>query len=126
MRPRQPSSTILPPTDMKPFTSACLALASASSLVAAVSAARPHYGGTLRVETAGVIRSLDPGAQTADAAEAWTKSRITPLVFETLTTIDPVGGLQPGLAVAWESASRTRWRFRIRRGVILHDGSTLQ
>jgi len=76
---------------------------------------------------AGVVRSLDPAAPPADAAEAWTKSRVTPLAFETLATIDPDGELQPWLAVAWESSADTaRWRFRIRRGVLVHDGSTLQ
>src|SRR5438874_669302 len=126
-RRRRPSSTIFQPIAMKRFTSACLALASAASLTSIASAARPHYGGTLRVETAGVIRSVDPAAPAADAAEAWAKIRLVPLAFETLTTIDPDAGLQPALAASWESAAGSaRWRFRIRRGVVLHDGSTLQ
>lgn len=111
---------------MRPFRFASLALASAA-LGVAVSAARPHYGGTLRVETAGVVRALDPAAPSTDAADAQTRNRITPLVFETLTTIDPETGVQPGLAASWESSSGgARWRIRIRRNVVLHDGSTLQ
>ncbi|HEY6214228.1 MAG TPA: ABC transporter substrate-binding protein, partial [Vicinamibacterales bacterium] len=111
---------------MKRFRSASLALASASALAAIASAARPHYGGTLRVETAGVIHSIDPSAS-ADASDAWTKSRLLPLVFETLTTIDADTGLQPQLASSWENVDTgTRWRLRIRRGVVLHDGSTLE
>jgi ABC-type transport system substrate-binding protein len=48
-----------------------------------------------------------------------------PLVFETLTMVDGELRLQPGLAASWES-SGGRWRFRIRGGVVLHDGSVLQ
>ena len=113
------------PIVMKPFRSACLALVSAAAAVAVASASRPHYGGTLRVETAGVIRGADPASPPSDAAEAASRNRIMPLVFETLTMVDGEVRLQPGLAVSWES-SNGRWRFRIRGGVALHDGSVLQ
>src|SRR5436190_2364731 len=110
---------------MKPFASAFLALASVAAAGAVLAASRPHYGGTLRVETAGVIRSVDPAAAAADPAEAAARTRILPLAFETLTTIDGDARLQPGLAVSWESRGG-RAQFRIRRGVALHDGSILQ
>src|SRR5579872_1605205 len=113
------------PIGMRRFRSACLALASAAAFGTAASAARPHYGGTLRAEAAGVVRALDPAAPAADAAVAWLKARIAPLVFETLTAVDPDTGVQPLLAISWDS-SGGRWRFRIRRNVVLHDGSTLQ
>jgi len=110
---------------MKPFASACLALVSVAAGGAVVAASRPHYGGTLRVETAGIIRSVDPAAQAADPAEAAARSRILPLVFETLTAIDGDGTLHPGLAVSWEIRGG-RAQFRIRHGVALHDGSMLE
>src|SRR5436309_3297523 len=111
------------PIAMKRSISAFLALASAASLAVVASASRPHYGGSLRVETAGVVHNLDPVTPATDAAEAWTKGRITPLVFETLTAIDPDAGLQPALATTWEASGNNRWRFHIRRGVILHGGA---
>jgi MarR-like DNA-binding transcriptional regulator SgrR of sgrS sRNA len=53
--------------------------------------------------------------------------RIRPLVFETLVEVDPAGGLRPVLAESWDSdAAGARWRFRVRRGVTLHDGSPLE
>jgi len=110
---------------MKLFRSAFLALANAAAIVAVASASRPHYGGTLRLETAGVIRGVDPAAAPADTAEAASRNHILPLVFETLTTVDSDLRLQPGLAASWESVGG-RWRFRIRRGASLHDGSVLQ
>src|SRR5262249_39561965 len=36
------------------------------------------------------------------------------------------GGLRPSLATSWEPDARSnRWRFHLRQGVKLHDGSTL-
>ena len=74
-------------------------------------AARPHYGGTLRIETgsAGVMRHVNA------------------LAYETLVTIDATGGLRPVLATSWTGdAGGRRWSFHLRRGVVLHDGSILQ
>ena len=52
--------------------------------------------------------------------------QVVPLVFETLVTVAPGGGLAPSLASAWtREAQSSRWRFRLRDGVRLHDGSTL-
>jgi peptide/nickel transport system substrate-binding protein len=65
-------------------------------------------------------RALDPA--TADAAMA---RRVLPMVFETLIAADR-GGLQPGLATAWERLPTGAWRVQLRRGVRLHDGSLLE
>ena len=62
-----------------------------------------------------------------DAAESASRNRLRPLVFETLVAVDPAGGLQPLLARSWEGdAGGTRWRFRLRSGVVLHDGHVLE
>jgi len=92
-----------------------------------VLAARPQYGGTLRVAIAATIRSADPAAAPADATEAAARDRVLPLAFETLTRIDAASGLQPSLAASWESDARgARWRFRLRSGVTLHSGVPLE
>jgi hypothetical protein len=89
-------------------------------------AARPRYGGAIRIAVQPTIRSLDPATQPADAAEASIRDVILPLVFEALVAVDPERGVQPGLAAGWEQdASATRWRFTLRGGVALHDGSML-
>jgi len=76
-----------------------------------VGAARPRYGGTLKLET------TDTGAM----------RRINALAYEGLVAIDASGVLRPALATSWDSDGRgRRWTFRLRRGVKLHDGSTLQ
>lgn len=105
---------------MTPIRSVSLACVSAL-LIAATPAARPQYGGTLRMAIdSNLPRALDPA--TADAAMA---RRVLPMVFETLITADR-GGLQPGLATAWERLPTGAWRIQLRRGVRLHDGSLLE
>jgi len=47
-------------------------------------------------------------------------------VAETLTTVDEQGRLTPQLATSWRvSADGLEWRFRLRKGVLFHDGSAL-
>jgi ABC-type oligopeptide transport system substrate-binding subunit len=93
---------------------------------ATASAARPRYGGTLRVETQATVRSLDPSAPPADAVEASFREAVFPLFFETLVAVDADGGMRPLLASSWTSdAAERTWRFTVRSGVQLHDGTEL-
>jgi len=111
---------------MKPFRSASLALASAILIASAPGAARPRYGGILRVETQGTLRALDPAATPATALEGATRRHVLPLIFDPLIEMDPDGGLRPLLAASWEGdAAGARWQVRLRPGVTLHDGSLL-
>ena len=75
----------------------------------------------------GVIRDLRSGRHAGDGAEAAARTRVLPLVFESLVAADPSGGVRPLLAASWErDAAGQRWRFHLRSGVMLHDGSHLQ
>jgi peptide/nickel transport system substrate-binding protein len=74
---------------------------------------RPHYGGALRVETAG---------------DAWLGSDAIArrLVLDGLTMLDASGTVQPALALSWDSDdSGHRWQLRLRPGVKFHDGTPL-
>jgi peptide/nickel transport system substrate-binding protein len=72
---------------------------------------RPHYGGTLRVES-----------QTPAAAN----SMLRAAVAETLVILDSRGAPQPSLALRWEAQNgERRWQFWIRPGVVFHDGTPL-
>lgn len=45
-------------------------------------------------------------------------------IVETLTEIDPKdGSITPRLAVSWEKLNDTTWRFKLRQGVVFHDGA---
>jgi MarR-like DNA-binding transcriptional regulator SgrR of sgrS sRNA len=74
---------------------------------------RPHYGGTLHLETAG---------------DAWQRPDgiARRLVFDGLTQLDASGNLRPALAATWEADSNFhRWQFRLRPGVHFQDGSPM-
>ena len=112
---------------MKRFRLPLLAIGSAAVAIASTDAARPRYGGTLRLQEAGVLRSLDPAADTADGDERSARAHLLPLVFETLVAVDPAGGLRPLVAATWEREARgNTWRFHVRPHVMLHDGSVLE
>ncbi|HJZ71994.1 MAG TPA: ABC transporter substrate-binding protein [Vicinamibacterales bacterium] len=111
---------------MKPFRSRCLALASVLAAGAALSAARPQYGGTLRAEVDTPVSSLDPASAPSEPGQETTRTRLATLLFESLTAIEP-DGLRPVLATSWQADVRgTHWRFRLRSGVVLHDRTTLE
>lgn len=103
-----------------------LVLASVALGSIALDAARPRYGGTLRIESQGAVRALDPASPVADAGDPALRDVLLPLVFEPLVQMAPAGGIRPALATSWESdPPGSRWRFVLRSGVRLHDGSAL-
>ncbi len=74
---------------------------------------RPHYGGTLHVDT-----QNNPWQEPDGIARR--------LVFDTLTRTDDAGRVLPALATRWESQNADhRWQFWLRPGVHFHDGSAL-
>jgi len=82
-------------------------LAAASLLAVASAATRPHYGGTLRVQT---------------------RERSAPrdLVFDPLVTFNDSAKPQPALAIVWKhDADFKRWEFQLRPRVKFHDGTLL-
>ena len=80
---------------------------------AAYAHTRPHYGGTLHVETQG-----DPW-QAPDSIGRR-------LVFDSLTRTDSSGTVLPALALRWQSQNTDhRWQLWLRPGVRFHDGSLL-
>jgi ABC-type transport system substrate-binding protein len=95
---------------LRPFAISYVAL---SLALAAHARTRPHYGGTLRIETAGDPWQLPDGIARQ-------------FVLDTLTTIGDTGPAQPSLAVLWQSQNDNhRWQFSIRPNVHFQDGSTL-
>ena len=88
------------------FSLACLTLSAAART-------RPHYGGTLRIETEGDAWQMPDGIARR-------------LVLDTLTTVPDAGGARAALAVRWESQNAAhRWEFWIRPGVHFQDGQPL-
>lgn len=81
--------------------------------LAANARTRPHYGGTLRIETAG-----DPWQLPGGIARR--------LVLDTLAVIGEDGSPQPALAVHWDAQNDNhRWQLSLRPDVHFHDGAPL-
>jgi ABC-type transport system substrate-binding protein len=100
---------------MRPTTFRSFAISSLACCltVSAAARTRPHYGGTLRIETEG-----DPWHAPEGIARK--------LVFDGLTSMDDAGAVLPGLAIRWESQNADRrWQFWLRSGVNFHDGTPL-
>jgi peptide/nickel transport system substrate-binding protein len=66
------------------------------------------------------IRGLDPNESVEQATDA-----VLINVFEPLVGLDENLRAEPLLAESWEQASGERWRFRLRKGVVFHDGTPL-
>jgi peptide/nickel transport system substrate-binding protein len=92
------------------FAISCLLFAFA---LPAAARTRPHYGGTLRIETAS-----DPWLKPNGIARR--------LVFDGLTRIGVNGSVQSALATGWEAdTAHLRWEFHLRPGVHFQNGSPL-
>jgi peptide/nickel transport system substrate-binding protein len=105
-------------------------LLAASSLLLLIPSAqagtRPQYGGTLQVSIHESPASLDPNDMAKPGSLAL--RNITNLIFETLVKMDDRGQVPPGLATSWSTepiAGNQRWSFRLRKGVMFHDGTAL-
>jgi len=68
-------------------------------------AARPRYGGTLRVETQGTLRALDPAAKTATALGKPDTGRKIALKVYGTSGWDPDAFLMPGVDLAFDTIS---------------------
>jgi len=103
---------------------AFISIVPVSLALLACAAARPRYGGTLRVETRAQIRDLDPAISPDDSLDRAAKSNLLSQVFETLVRLDEKGRPQPLLADSWShDEAQRRWVFRVRPRVVFHDGA---
>lgn len=88
-------------------------------------AMRPHFGGTLRIETRGSISSFDTRSN-LNAADALIRDIVLDSVCDRLVTIDPSGRPVASLATSWRSERDGRsWFLTLRNGVLLHNGNAL-
>jgi ABC-type transport system substrate-binding protein len=89
-------------------------------------AARPQYGGVLRVELRASSVNLHPAKWRAGSADFATNQRLAELLFDRLVTLDNYGRFQPQLATGWShDSSVKKWQFTLRSGVKFSDGTGL-
>jgi peptide/nickel transport system substrate-binding protein len=110
---------------MKPRLWQLLALASLVA-VAANANTRPRYGGALRVEVAESLLSYDPNPEPGFNPGEGLRQQLAALIFDRMVVLDEQGRPLPSLAASWEHDPDLRhWQFRLRPGVLMHDGKPL-
>ncbi|HVO60398.1 MAG TPA: ABC transporter substrate-binding protein [Terriglobales bacterium] len=100
-------------------------LVAASSVLVSLAygATRPQYGGTAHVLLRNAPNSLDPASP---QSEPFSAGNLFRLLYDTLTTVDDNGRVQPGLALSWQTSfDHHHWYFQLRPGVKFDDGSPL-
>lgn len=102
------------------FTLFALTALSALNAHAQATPARPAgpAGPTLRIATAFDAQTMDP-----HAIALLYHSRVSTQIYEGLVNRDENYKLEPALALSWQMVSPTAWRFRLRPGVLFHDGT---
>jgi peptide/nickel transport system substrate-binding protein len=73
---------------------------------------------TVRIATAFDPQTMDP-----HAVALLYHARVVYQVYDSLLNRDEQFGLEPSLAVSWSQIASKTWRFRIRQGVVFHDGT---
>src|SRR6185436_9286180 len=94
----------------------CVRRALLGALLAASLAA---HAATLRVASAFDPQTMDP-----HALALLYHSRVVFQLYDSLVSRDEHFRLEPALAESWQMVGPTTWRFKLRRGVKFHDGST--
>ncbi|MFN7394702.1 MAG: ABC transporter substrate-binding protein [bacterium] len=94
------------------------ATAIACLLAGAGLAALPASAQTLRIASAFDPQTMDP-----HGLALLYHTRVVSQVYVSRVGRDEKFALEPALAASWQMTSPTAWRFRLRAGVVFHDGS---
>jgi ABC-type transport system substrate-binding protein len=95
-------------------------------VASAACAARPQYGGVLRVELRAPTVTLNPRRWKPGSQEYAANERLAGLIFDRLVSLDNYGRFQPQLATDWShDSSAKRWQFTLRQGVKFSDGAVV-
>lgn len=90
-------------------------LALYAGLCAGVGAA---HAATLRIASAFDPQTMDP-----HALALLYHTRVSVQLYEGLVNRDEQFRLEPSLALSWQMTGPTTWRFKLRPGVVFHDGT---
>ena len=78
----------------------------------------PTKAGLLRIATAFDPQTMDP-----HGLALLYHSRVVYQIYDSLVGRDEQFKMEPALATSWAMTSPTVWRFKLRAGVVFHDGS---
>jgi peptide/nickel transport system substrate-binding protein len=89
-------------------------LAAALALLAGV----PAHAVTVKIATAFDPQTMDP-----HALALLYHSRVAYQVYDSLLNRDEQFRIEPSLALSWQAVDPKTWRFKLRQGVVFHDGT---
>jgi len=93
-----------------------MAAAFVAFLVTAFSA--PAHAVTVKIATAFDPQTMDP-----HALALLYHSRVVFQVYDSLLNRDEQFRIEPSLALSWQAVDAKTWRFKLRQGVVFHDGT---
>jgi peptide/nickel transport system substrate-binding protein len=70
-----------------------------------------------------IASAFDPQTMDPHAIALLYHTRVVFQIYESLVNRDERFKLEPALALSWQAVSPTVWRFRLRPGVLFHDGT---
>jgi peptide/nickel transport system substrate-binding protein len=78
-----------------------------------------------QAQTLRIASAFDPQTFDPHAIALLYHSRVNYQIYESLVTRDEKFNLEGALAVSWTNPTPTTWRFKLRTGVVFHDGSAM-
>ena len=92
----------------------------AAGFAALVALTGPGRAQELNLAVGAPVTSLDPHYHALSPNYA-----VADMLFDSLTTFDAKGRLQPRLAESWKPVAEDDWEFKLRPGVKLNKGNDL-
>src|SRR5688572_18178008 len=90
---------------------------------AAAAAIALLFGAAAHAVTVKIATAFDPQTMDPHALALLYHSRIAFQVYDSLLNRDEQFRIEPGLALSWQAVEPKTWRFKLRQGVVFHDGS---
>ena len=70
-----------------------------------------------------IASAFDPQTMDPHALALLYHTRVSVQLYEALVNRDEQFRLEPSLALSWQATGPTTWRFKLRPGVLFHDGT---
>ena len=78
---------------------------------------------TANAATLRIASAFDPQTMDPHAVALLYHTRVSVQLYEGLVNRDEQFRLEPSLALSWQMTAPTTWRFKLRPGVVFHDGT---
>jgi peptide/nickel transport system substrate-binding protein len=86
-------------------------------------AACAAFAGAAHAVTVKIATAFDPQTMDPHALALLYHTRIVFQVYDSLVNRDESFRIEPGLALSWQATGPKTWRFKLRPGVVFHDGT---